>query len=654
MTATTEEGRISMRNTQKSLGTAFGILGMAIASIASAQNGTGGGDWRSYAGDMGSTKYSPLSQINADNFKDLEVVWEWESIDSDVTREMQDEAGVRARPQDFESTPLMVDGVLYTSTSLSQVAAIDAGTGETIWKYDPGSWKLGRPANIGFIHRGVSYWEDGDDKRVYIATGHSKLIALNAKTGELISEFGENGVVDLFLGLNKPARVGTHQVNSPPIITNDVIVTGCVIMDRPITKEFLRGDVRAYDVRTGKKLWTFHSIPQEGEFGQDTWKDGSWKYTGNTNVWSLISADDELGYVYLPFGAPSNDFYGGHRIGDNLYANSIVCIDVKTGKRVWHFQTVHHDLWDYDLPCAPNLADVMIDGKPRKIVAQLGKTGFCYVFDRVTGEPIWPIEEVAVPASNIPGEVASPTQPMPTKPPAFSAQGLSEDTLIDFTPELKKDAREFALEYGFTPLFTPGSEKGVLMIPGEGGGANWSGGALDPDSSVLYVPAMSYARLLKLGKPDPARSNFDYIIIPGHMGGTNGPNNLPVMKAPYSSITAINLKDGTFDWQVPIGDVSQIRPPLKDLDIPPTGDGGMSFPLATKTLLVLTHGSRLFALDKASGKTIEEMELREKTPGEFGRIHAAPMTYMHEGKQHIVVALTGGNGGGRLVALALP
>ena len=625
-------------------------LATLLSTIAGAQHGTTDGEWTTYGGDKGSTKYAPLDQINRDNFGDLEIAWQWESIDADVMALPDLKPGIR--PQEFKSTPLMVDGVLYTSTSFSQVAAIDAGTGETIWKYDPESWKAGRPANIGFIHRGVTYWSDGDEERIFIGTGHSHLIALDAKTGIPIPSFGEDGHVNLFEGLNIPGRVQTHQVNSPPMICNDVLVTGSVIFDRPSHQNWVRGDVRGFDVRTGEKLWQFHSIPQEGEFGNDTWENDSWKFTGSTNVWSLISADEELGYVYLPFGAATNDFYGGHRPGANLFATSLVCLNARTGERVWHFQTVHHDLWDYDLPCAPNLLDVVVDGKPIKAVMQFGKTGWGYAFDRVTGEPIWPIPEVAVPQSTLPGEKSSPTQPMPTKPPPFATQGLTEETLIDFTPELRAEALAIVEKHGgFAPIFTPPTEEGVLMVPGDGGGANFMGAALDPETSILYVPAFNYARVLGLVKPDPNRSDMDYVV---KLGFPPGPDGLPLFKPPYSTITAIDMKNGTHAWQTPVGKGIENHPRLRDLDIPPTGARGWAFPLATKTLFIGAHGNRLFALDKATGDPIAEVPLEDENGRTLGRATGGPATYLHNGKQYIALAVTGGGSNMWIVGLTLP
>ena len=622
------------------------VLGFVLTSVCSAQHGATGGQWRSHGGDTGGTRYADLDQITRDNFSKLQVAWQWQSIEGEI-----DAPSRRTRPGPLLATPLMVRGVLYIITSFSQVAAVDAGTGKTLWKYDAGSWRAGRPANMGFRQRGVAYWSDGGDERIIFPTGHSHLIALDAKTGKPIPEFGDNGHVDLGEGLNQPVQIWNHQVNSPPIICRNVAVVGSVVTDNAPTQAFLRGDIRGFDVRTGKKLWQFHTIPQEGEFGQETWENESWKYTGNTNVWTMMTADEELGYVYLPVSAPTNDYYGGHRLGDNLFANSLVCLNAQTGERVWHFQTVHHDLWDFDLPCAPNLVDVVVDGEPIKAVAQMGKTGFCYVFDRVTGEPVWPIEEVPVPQSTVPGEKTSLTQPVPTKPPPFAAQGLTEENVIDFTPEIKQAALEIIQKYDHGPRFTPGSEKGALSVPGDGGGANWMGAALDPETSLIYVPSISYSIVVKLAKPDPARSDHDYII---NMGHPRGPGGLPLFKPPYSRITAIDLKTGTHAWMKPMGRGIENNPLLKGLDIPPTGGGGWAYPMTTKTLLIAGHDKSLFAMAKATGDLIAELELKDASGKSLGRVTGLPMTYLHEGKQYIAVSLTIPRGQSRTVGLALP
>lgn len=622
------------------------VVGIVLTSVASAQQGVSDGQWPSHGGDNGATRYSNLDQITRDNVSNLEIAWQWESIEGEI-----DAPDRRTRPGPLLATPLMARGVLYTITSYSQVAAIDAGTGKTLWKYDSGSWRAGRPTNTGFRQRGVAYWSDGNEERIIFPTGHSHLIAVDAKTGQPIPEFGDNGHVDLSKGLNKPALFRNHQVNSPPMICRNVIVVGGVVMDRPPTQDFLRGDVRGFDVRTGEKLWQFHTIPQKGEFGQDTWKNDSWKYTGNTNVWSCMSADEELGYVYLPVGAPTNDYYGGHRLGDNLFANCLVCLNAETGKRVWHYQTIHHDLWDYDLPCAPNLVDVVVDGKPIKAVAQMGKTAYCYVFDRVTGKPVWPIEEVPVPQSTVPGEKTSPTQPVPTKPPPFSAQGLTEENVIDFTPELKQEALEILQKYDYGPIFTPGSERGTLTVPGDSGGANWMGATLDPETSLIYVATQDYCFIAKLAKPDPARSDHAYVI---NYGRPRGPDGLRLFKPPYARITAIDLKTGTHAWMKPIGKGIENHSRLQGLDVPPTGGGGWSYLLTTKTLLIAGHGDKLLALDKVTGETISEFELKDASGTPLGRVTGLPMTYLHNGKQYIAVAVTADRNKSRTVALALP
>ena len=394
------------------------------------------GEWWAYGSDKASTKYIPLDQINKDNVKDLRIAWRWDSPDN---------ALVESNPDLWtmvnESTPLMIGGVVYTSTSLNLAAAINAVTGETIWVYDPKTYGDGTPANTGFVHRGVSYWESGDEKRVLLGTGDGYLIALNAETGKPIQGFGEAGRVDLTKGLRRPVNRRLYAVFSPPIICRDVVVVGSTVLDsfainKPPQKLMPPGDVRGFDVRTGEQRWIFHTIPQDGEFGNETWKNDSWKTTGNTNVWTMMSADEELGYVYLPVSTPTNDYYGGHRLGDNLFADSLVCVNAETGERVWHFQILHHGLWDYDPPAAPNLIDITVGGKEIKAVAQVTKQAFCFVFDRVTGEPVWPIEERPVPQSTMPGESSSPTQPFPTKPAPFDRQGLTHDDLIDFTPAI--------------------------------------------------------------------------------------------------------------------------------------------------------------------------------------------------------------------------
>lgn len=611
------------------------------ASKASPLGGTANGQWRYYGGDAGSTKYSPLDQINASNVGSLKLAWTWESPDValQVKNAMLGAFG-------YEVTPVMVDGVLYVSTSLSQVAAIDPKTGKTKWTFDTKAYERGRPTNLGFVHRGVAYWSDAGkkDERIFIGTGDAYLWALDAKTGQPVMNFGDNGRVNLTAQIPLAENSANYAVTSPPVIVRDAVIVGSSISDGPQNKEMPRGDVQAFDARTGKPKWIFRTVPQAGEFGNETWENESWKYTGNTNVWTLMSADEELGYVYLPTGTPTNDWYGGHRHGDNLFAETLVCVDATTGKRVWHFQTVHHGVWDYDLPAAPVLFDLKRDGKVFKGVAQITKTGFTFVFDRVTGKPVWPIEERPVPPSKVPGEKLSPTQPFPTKPAPFDRQGATEDNLIDFTPELREEAKRILEQYDHGPLFTPPSERGTINLPGWGGGGNWWGAAFDPDTGLFYVPSATSPIVVKLVKPDPARSNFNYIRGGAALGGTlAGPKGLPLFKPPYGRITAIDLNSGEHAWMVPIGDGPRQRVmELTGKDPGPLGAGGGG-PLLTKTLLFVAQGEAgrggriggganvMRAYDKATGKVVAEIILP-------GRPSATPMTYQWEGKQYIVIA----------------
>jgi quinoprotein glucose dehydrogenase len=624
------------------------LLGL-LASPAPAQQGTKKGEWKYYGGDSGSTKYSPIDQINKQNVGSLKVAWTWDSPDLPLQKESRMLTAFAN-----EVTPVMVGGVLYTSTSLSQVAAINAETGKTIWTYDPVSYKAGRPTNLGFLHRGVAYWTDGKQERVFIGTADAYLIALDAKTGKPIADFGESGRINLTKAIPLAVNARNYAVTSPPVICRDVVIVGSSISDGPTTKEMPRGDVQAFDVRTGKPAWIFHTVAQPGEFGNDTWENESWKYTGNTNPWTLMSADEETGYFYISIGTPSNDWYGGHRLGNNLFAESLVCVEAKTGKRVWHFQSVHHGVWDYDLPAAAVLCDIKVNGRAIKALAQISKSGFTFVLDRKTGKPVWPIEERKVPQSTVPGERTSPTQPFPTKPAPFERQGATEDNLIDFTPELRKEAKEILDKYDHGPLFTPPTEKGTINLPGWAGGGNWWGAAFDPETGMFYVPSINAPIVVKLIKPDPARSNFNY-VRGGSMANLLGPRGLPLFKPPYGRVTAINLNTGDHAWMVPLGDGERQKvSEIVGKDVGPLGSGGGG-PLLTKTLLFIGQGASgrggtgggaanvLRAYDKTSGKVIAEIVLPSYPTG-------TPMTYLAGGRQFIVIATVDG----RLVALSLP
>ncbi len=610
-----------------------GALLFCIAELAFAQQGTSG-EWRHYGGDAGGTKYAPLDQIDATNVNTLIETWRWNSPDNAI-----------AGPSNyaFEATPLMVDGVLYTSTSFCQVSAINAETGATIWTYNPLSYLSGSPPNNGYLHRGVAYWEDGSDKRIFIGTIDARLIALDATTGTPINTFGTSGEVDLTVGI---PRLGTARfgVTSAPTVVGDVVVLGSSIHDGPGVKEQPPGDVRGFDARTGALVWTFHTIPRVGEFGTSTWGNDpgsgtpSWQFSGAANSWAPMTADLELGYVYVPTGCPTNDYYGGHRPGDNLFSSSLICLNAATGERVWHFQFVHHDIWDYDTASPPNLMDIVVDGTPIKAVAQSTKTGYFFVFDRVTGDPVWPINEVAVPQTPITGlESLSPTQPMPTKPPPFELQGVAEADLLEDTiaePTLHADALAIINGYNYGALFTPPSAApGSILSPGIGGGANWSGSPIDPETGYLYMNSIGTVAFVVALYSSPPVGNFDYYF---YWFILNGPgSHFTPFKAPFNTITAYDMNQGTIAWRVPNT----------------SGDGlvGISGSVLTKSLLFYhcKSDTDIRAFNKNTGAIVWEHDLGTNTTG-------VPMTYMHEGKQYIVIAVGDQSQTMELVAMRLP
>jgi quinoprotein glucose dehydrogenase len=633
------------------------------AALLAAQRAQTAGEWRFYTGDGASTRYSPLDQITRANVGRLQIAWRWTSPDNDIVK-----ANPTARPGAYQDTPLLVDGVLYTETSLGVFAAIDPVSGKTIWQYDAETWKLGRPPNLGYTHRGMAYWTDGTARRLISGLHDARIISLDAETGKPDPAFGDNGRIDVLGDLPFAERVRNYAINSTPIVVKNVIVAGANINDGAANKEMPRGDVHGYDVRTGKRLWTFHSVPQPGEFGHDTWENGSAAYTGNTNVWSMMTADENLGYIYLPFGTPTNDYYGGDRHGNNLFAESLVCLDAATGRRVWHFQGVHHGLWDYDFPSAPILGDITVNGKRVQAVIQVSKQAFVYVFDRRTGAPVWPIEERPVPQSSVPGEKTSPTQPFPTRPPAFDLQGLGDDDVVDFTPELRAQALKVLEQFDRGPLFTPPSLKGAVQVPGNVGGANWGGAAFDPTAAMLYVPSLTSPIIDQIVRQDPARGTQTY-----RRGGTPllpTLDGIPLYKPPYSRVTAYDLNTGTIKWQTPIGDGPRNHPLLQHLKLGPLGNGNRGNPLVTSTLLFVSQASgglgrgealkaggrdlsvlppeppKVFAFDKKTGELVWQQELP------LGPA-ATPMTYQYRGKQYLVMAIGGGLLA-ELVAFSLP
>jgi quinoprotein glucose dehydrogenase len=663
------------------------VFAVLFGSQAVAQQGAKNGEWRFYGGDAGTTKYSALDQINAGNVKELKIVWEWKA------------QNFGKRPDfNWEVTPLMVGGVLYiTAGTRRDVVAIDAATGETLWMYrlDEGARGslVARPQN-----RGLAYWSDGkgDDRILLISPGY-QLVVLHAKNGLPVDGFGKSGIVDLTEGLDRPVvKPGQIGSSSPAIVIRDVIVVGAALGagTAPASKNNVPGYIRGYDVRTGKRLWTFHTIPQAGEFGNDTWGGDSWKATGNTGAWAPLSGDEELGYVYIPVEMPTGDFYGGHRPGTNLFSDSLVCLDARTGKRIWHYQLVHHDIWDMDVTAAPILVDINSQGRKIKAVAVVSKQAFTYVFDRVTGDPVWPIVERPVPQSDVPGEKTSPTQPFPTKPAPFDRQGISNDDLIDFTNELKAAAVKIASEYKMGPLFTPpivtdtNGKKATLLLPSHVGGSNWQGGAVDAEAGVLYVSSVTNQDPIALAVPDPKRSDMSFVgRAPKGTTATNpagnpifgtegaeqnivriapkanmGPEGLPLVKPPWGRITAIDLNSGDHIWMVPNGqapDFVKEHPLMKGIDLSKAGRPSRAPLMVTKTLLFSADGSNLFnaapggggntfrALDKKTGATIFEMQLPASATG-------IPMTYMLDGRQFIVVAVGDVGVPAELVALALP
>ena len=702
------------------------IAPLSGQSAATGKPSTANGEWPYYTADIKGTKYSPLAEINASNFNQLQVAW----------RLKTDHFGPRPEYK-LEGTPLMVKGVLYATAGVRRsVVAIDAKTGELNWSH---SYREGNRAAIAprqLSGRGVAYWTDGkgDERILYVTTGY-RLIELNAKTGAMIDSFGNHGVVDLKVGAvngtGKQIDLETGEIglHSTPAVVGDVAIVGSSMKEgfTPVTHNNTKGLVRAFDVRTGKQVWRFNTIPGPGEFGSETWENDSWAVNGNTGVWTQITADEELGLVYLPVEDPTSDLYGGHRPGDNLFGDSLVCVDLKTGQRKWHFQLVHHPIWDYDISSAPILADIVVDGRPIKAVLQPSKQSILYVFDRVTGKPVWPMNETSVPQSTVPGEKTSATQPIPAKPPAYARNYLKvPDDVIDFTPEMRAQGLENLKRYKTGPLFNPpiaGSEKGLLgaiSLGAAGGGTNWPGAGYDPETPVFYSQAAnSGINAYSVAPPPKGFSDIRYIqgvegrefresLGPGFgmaadsplaiaseanpasargagrggagrgaaaAPGTPAPaaaapppvnagsltiQGLPIVKPPYGVLSAINVDRGELMWSVPHGDTPdgiKNHPALKGLNIPKTGQPGSVGVLVTKTLVIAGdpgfntysqgRGAMLRAYDKATGAEVGAVFIPAPQSG-------SPMTYSVDGKQYIVIAVSGGNYTGEYIAFKLP
>jgi quinoprotein glucose dehydrogenase len=636
-----------------------GLTGPAVA-----QFGLASGEWRTYGGDLANRHYSPLDQISAANFNKLHIAWRFKT----------DNLGPRPE-YNFEGTPLMARGIVYSTAGTRRaVVALDAATGELLWVHGEKEGARGAAAPRQLSGRGLAYWTDGREERILYVTPGYRLVALDAKTGNPVTNFGNGGIIDLKLDDDQQIDLVTGEVglHAAPVVAGDVVIVGAAHRPgaAPKSKRNVKGYVRGFDVRTGKRLWIFHTIPIPGEFGYDTWENDSASYTGNTGVWGQISVDEELGLAYLPVELPTGDFYGGNRPGNGLFGETLVAVDLKTGQRKWHYQLVHHGIWDMDIPCAPILADITVNGQTVKAVAQPTKQAFLYVFDRVTGKPIWPIEERPVEQSKVPGEKTSPTQPFPTKPPAYDAQGFSIDDLIDFSPELRAKAKELVARYKLGPVFTPavvstpGGPYGTLAMATAGGGTNWPGGAYDPETHVAYLPSRREIWSIGVVPGDPKRTDIAYVsgsvsrnhddITEFGIGFTV--QGLPVEKPPYASITAIDLNRGEILWQIAHGETpNSIRnnPALQGVSIPRTGRAGNFGVLVTKTLVVAGERSvpgqpdaMLRAYDKASGREVGAVAI---PAGQTG----TPMTYMLNEKQYIVVAVGGPNFPGELVAFTL-
>jgi quinoprotein glucose dehydrogenase len=675
------------------------IVVICASALTFAQNRSKDIEWPTYAADLAGTRYRPLDQINASNFSKLEVAWRFKT----------DNIGNRPEYK-LEGTPLMVNHRLYaTAGSRRAVIALDPATGELLWVHGEHEGARGSAAPRQLSGRGLAYWTDGKDERILYVTPGYRLICLDAKTGALVPSFGSNGAVDLKLNDDQTflpdITTGEIGFQSAPVVAKDVVIVGAAFREgfTPKSMRNNKGYVRGFDVRTGKRLWIFHTIPQKGEFGYDTWLNGSAEYTGNTGMWTQLSVDEELGLAYLPIESPTGDFYGGHRPGDDLFGESLVCVDLKTGQRKWHFQLVHHPLWDMDISSAPILADITVHGARIKVVAQPTKQGFLYVFDRITGKPVWPIEERSVEKGNVPGEWYSPTQPFPTKPPTYSRNGVSVDDLIDFTPQMREQAKTLVSKYKLGPIFTPPVISQVegplatLTLGTASGGTNWPGASYDPETHIVYAFACN-ACLTPIGLVQPPKeiSDMNYVAgtagqkvqmrtgpgenagadaplparnrapaAPGGGGGGGGPLNIdgiPLIKPPYGTITAINLDKGEILWQIAHGetpDVVRNHPALKGMNIPRTGQTTYNVgTLITKTLVIAgdgqvtttadhPRGALLHAYDKATGKEVGSVYLPAPQSG-------SPMTYMVDGKQYIVVAVSGGPYSGEYIAFTLP
>ncbi len=670
---------------------AFLAAFLSAAVLLSAQTRFKDTEWPTHGADLAASRYRPLDQINASNFSKLEIAWRFKT----------DSIGNRPEFK-LEGTPLMINGVLYATAGSRRAAiALDATTGELLWVHGEHEGARGAAAPRQLSGRGLAYWTDGKEERILYVTPGYRLICLDAKTGAIVKTFGKDGAVDLKLEDDQSIDLvnGEIGLQSAPVVAKDTIIIGAAFREgmTPKSMHNNKGFVRGFDVRTGKRLWIFHTIPTKTEPGYETWGKGSAEYTGNTGVWTQITVDEQLGLVYLPVESPTGDYFGGHRPGNNLYGESLVCVDLKTGQRKWFYQLVHHPLWDMDISSAPLLADINVNGRAIKAVAQPTKQGILYVFDRVSGQPVWPIEERPVEKGDVPGEWYAPTQPFPTKPPPYSRNGVTPDILVDFTPAIRDQAQTIAAKYKLGPIFTPpvasktNGPLATLTLGTAAGGTNWYGGSYDPETHTVYVSA-SNASLTPIGLvPAPKDiSDMNFILGtegqeiriargPGENAGSDAapltrtpapapaPANplnvqgLPLVKPPYGTLSAINLDKGEITWQVAHGetpDVVRNHPLLKGMTLPRTGQAGGVVTAVTKTLVLAgdpqvtttadhPRGAMLRAYDKASGKEVGAVYMPAQQSGGI-------MTYMVNGKQYIVVAVSGGAYSGEYIAYSLP
>jgi quinoprotein glucose dehydrogenase len=680
-----------------------GVFGMALAAlvvaapIAVAQSESANVGWPTYMGNWDGSKYKPFDQINASNFSQLEVVWRFKT----------DHIGNRPEFK-LEGTPLEVGGVVYTTAgSRRGVIALDALTGELLWVHGEHEGARGAAAPRQLSGRGLSYWSDGSEERILYVTPGFQLIALDAKTGQRVSSFGEHGAVDMKADddqkIAPDLTTGEIGWQSAPTVVGDMILIGTAFREgfTPSSYRNNKGSARAYDVRTGRKLWEFHTMPQKGEPGYETWLKGSAEYTGNTGVWTEITADPQLGLAYLPIESPTSDFYGGKRPGYGLYGNTLAAVDLKTGKLKWYYQIIHHEIWDYDLSAAPLLMDITVGGKPIKAVAVPSKQGYLYVFDRETGKPVWPIVEKPVPRGDVPGEWYAPTQPFPTKPAPYARTGVTPDELIDFTPEMHSQALELVKNYKMGPMYTPPvlsvkpGPLATLMLGPADGGTNWPGGSFNPETHTAYLYACnSCLAPIGLVPPPPELSDLPYVVgeagktpmmvnASGANQGADAPlpvrkaaapapaddddrpltvKGLPIIKPPYATISAIDLDTGEIKWQIAHGETPDFirnNPALKGMNIPRTGQTSYNIgTLLTKTLVIAgdsmvtttadhPRGAMLRAYDQASGKEVGAVWMPAPQSG-------SPMTFMHNGKQYIIIAVSGGNYSGEYICYSLP